>query len=354
MANINAFRAIRTNGFIFEQEHKNQQLQQLLEKGSCTTDEQPAIFIYEQDTSLGSQTGVWVLTDVQDMEDGKIIIHEHTLAENEDKIRIQRENTGVEGSPILLTYQPVAAINRLIGTITSSYPPEAFYENQQYHRIWKVTAPDFIRQFREAFLKLDKVYLADGHHRLAAALQHHKKEKQWISTLYVSTEQIRISAFHRLVVPNEFLDEELLFKTLKQTFEVIHVSDNAPYLPDEPHHLGLFYAGNWYKLSLKPEREQLKDEPDVCILQEQVLKPLFDLQDPRNDTRLSSFGPDQGWPALLYELSAEPFSVAFTLYPMDIDQLIAQAEKKASLPPKSTWIEPKIPFGLLVYSSGVK
>lgn len=354
MANINAFRAIRTHGYNFLPENKNSQLDELLEMGNYTVDEQPAIYIYEQETATGSQTGIWALTDVQDMEDGKIICHERTISNNEEKIRMQRENAGLEGSPVLLCYKPATGINRLIGAITTNYEPESFYQNHQYHRIWKVTIPEFIKQFREAFLKLDRVYIADGHHRMAAAAEQHKTEKQWISTLYVSTEQIRISAFHRLVIPTSPINEKLLFDTIGKWFAITASTNGKAILADQPHHIGLFYKGKRFKLSLKTDLYEMKNDPDVSILQEKVLKPLFDIQDPRNDQRLSSYGPDQGLPAMLYKLSKEPDAVAFTLYPMGIEQLITQAEKGNSLPPKSTWIEPKIPFGLLVYNARLK
>lgn len=328
-------------------------LRKLLTSGAYNLEKCPAIYLYETTVGTESQTGLWALTDLKDSEEGRIITHEHTLPENEEQIRCYREYVGLEGAPILLTYYPQQEISELIELVKTTHIPECFYHLEQYHRIWQVTLDTLISQFQDAFLKLKSVYVADGHHRLAAAAAMHKNERQFISTLYIPTAELKISAFHRLVVPEAGTLPDLLTATISKYYYISAIPNNRPYFPDQMNRIGLYVQGFWYQLDLKREEGSLSVIPDVMVLQEKILEPVFGIADPRTDPRLYSFPALEGSEELLQRIQQDPVAVAFTLFPMTIRQLIEQAESQVALPPKSTWIEPKVPFGLLMYCTAM-
>jgi uncharacterized protein (DUF1015 family) len=326
-------------------------LQGLLSSGQYMAEEYPSVYIYETTQGAAAQTGVWTLTDLNDAERGRIITHEHTLSESEEQIKAYREHVGLEGTPILLTYHPRQDISDLIELIKTTHVPECFYYHQQYHRIWQVTMDSLISQFQDAFQKLGSVYVADGHHRLAAATALNKHTKQWISTLYIPTSDLKIKPFHRMVIPENKTLQESLAATVRKHYYVSAIPNNKPYRPDQMNRMGLYSDGVWHQLDLKKEIQTTLSVPDVLLLQEKILEPVYGITDPRTDAQLFSFPAEDGWDQLLTELVSHPEAVAFTLFPMTVKQLIEQAENHGSLPPKSTWIEPKIPFGILIYCS---
>lgn len=325
-------------------------LEDLLGSGEYIQDENAAIYIYETSIFCGSQIGVWALTDLNDFGNGKIITHENTLSENEDGIRNYRENVGIEGSPILLSYYCDGSIASLIQFIRTTCQPECFSYKGQINKIWKVDSPLLISSFTEAFRELDKVYLADGHHRLAAAWQLNRRSKQLISSLYVPLNQLKIREFNRVVVDGETISGNGFLELIDRYFYKSAIPYNKPYRPDKIHRFGLCYQGLWYQLDLRAD-QYLTDKLDVNILQDYILHSAFDIQDPRADKRLISFGPEEDWKVLLDYLNDEKSAIAFTLYPIEMDVFVAHADKMIILPPKSTWIEPKIPFGLIMYCS---
>jgi uncharacterized protein (DUF1015 family) len=193
---------------------------------------------------------------------------------------------------------------------------------------------------KKAFAGIDTVYLADGHHRLASA------GSGQISTLYLSTDQLRISAFHRVVVPSQEIDQVQLFKYLNQHFFMSEAWNNHAILPAERHKMGMLINGSWYHLVAK---NGLADRVDAALLQDLVLAPVFGIADPATDPRLKCLGGKGALTELLTFCNADPAAIAFTLAPLSIKELIRVADAGEVLPPKSSWIDPKVPYGLLLY-----
>jgi uncharacterized protein (DUF1015 family) len=360
MASIKPFVAIRPNSALAAEpaygkaQHEGRDvIGRLLQGENYTIAAYPAIYIYETDTVSGRQTGVWALTDLADYHQGSIVAHEHILPESEEDIRAYRERVGLEGAPVLLTYTDNHAIDVLIERVISSGTPEIFYDGDDTHKLWQVTLPDLIGQFEVAFKRLKVVYVADGHHRLAAAAAMHHKTQQWISTLYVAVSQLRIRAFHRLVIPGTGISADSVLNVVQQYFHVSVIPGNVAYKPDRNHRFGLFLQGTWYQLDLKALLIRLQEETDVHILQEHILEPVFGIKKPESDPRLQVFAAEEGWRGLLNTIAEDKNAVAFTLFPMTAGKLIEQADRHVALPPKSTWIEPKVPYGLLMYSNRI-
>lgn len=151
-------------------------------------EDKPAIYIYENFGKNGKQRGIWALTSINENTINDIILHEQTITKEEYKIKKYREQIGLEGEPILLTYLPQAELNILIERIMQSRPSAYYFHEEVLHQLWKVTHTAVIEELKQAFSSLKNMYVADGHHRLAAALSLQHKVEQWISTLYVATD----------------------------------------------------------------------------------------------------------------------------------------------------------------------
>ncbi|WP_316802249.1 DUF1015 family protein [Pedobacter nototheniae] len=324
-------------------------LSELIDAGLYHQEKHPAIYIYELEINHCKQYGVWVMTDIEDLVNGSMITHENTLAERETRLIAYRKDIGLEGSPVLLTYRPQAEINSLIENIIKSEKADVFTIGENEHRLWKVKNNLLIEKFKKAFQNVDRVYVADGHHRLAAAEKLHKTRAQWITALYVPSNQIKISEFNRLIIPEKKISKTGLFKVLEEYFYVSPIPGNTPFRPNKQHCFGVFHNGIWYRLDLIAGQSTLEYETDVVILQRKVLQPVFNIDNPASNLCLHSYSSSQ-WEEMLAVTGANPDAVVFSLYPMSIDELIGQVENKVILPPKSTFIEPKIPFGLLLYS----
>ena len=325
--------------------------QELINDESLYIDNEPAIYVYEHVDGASSRRGVWVLTEIDEAALSKINEHEQTIADHAEKIRLYKDFVGIEGQPIILTYSPEKEVAELLDLVMNDQQPEIYQQEDISHRLWKVQNTLLIARFERAFEDIPTLYVADGHHRLAASVKQENKWPQLISTVYFSTDQLIIKEFNKFVSPDQKIVTHLLLELINGLFEVSIIPGNIPYRPVHSHQMGMCLNGIWYKLNLKGSQNHLQDQADTVILQEYILKPYFKINDPRQDTRLQNFDPVKGWSKLLDAVAHTKNSVAFTLFPITADQFIEYVDQGICLPPKSTWIEPKLPYGLMIYSS---
>jgi uncharacterized protein (DUF1015 family) len=319
-------------------------LQSLLDLGRVRKDEKPGIYIYEIVHRDYRQTGVWALTSIKDHTDGRIKLHELTLEDSERRIANYRKYTGLEGSPVLLTYEPTVEINRIIAETCANNKRTAIGNKKSLHRIWKIEDALTLEQLTHAFSKIDHVYMADGHHRLAGTskLAEEKAGSEWISSLYIAADQLRIIDYYRIVLPDTEIHENVLLEKLAKAFSIF--PSTKPVRPQHKHVVGMCVNGNWYELVAID-----KTKLDVVLIQDEVLSPVFHITDPRTDSRLKCIGGENALEEIQGMLKAIPTAIAFTLCPMAVADLMAAGESGQILPPKSTWIDPKVPYGLLLF-----
>jgi len=327
-------------------------LQSLLENDQLYREELPGIYIYEVIHQTYRQTGIWALTSLADYRAGHIKIHELTFADSVRRLKNYRENTGLEGSPILLTYFPTIAINRIIAEVKATQPKSALGNQHGIHRIWKIRDTDNQQALIEAFANVETAYLADGHHRIesAAILAKEQQEKghgvyDHLSSLYMSTDQLRIEEYDRVVIPDYPIEKSELFKKLSKTFYMSDSAGNRPVRPQEPHRIGMYFNGGWHHLMAASCNTAF----GAVLLQEQVLSEIFDIKDPKTDNRLKCAGGEKALEEIGAIFQAHPQAIAFTLCPLTVSQLIEVADAGQILPPKATWIVPKVPYGLLIH-----
>ena len=331
-------------------------LHDLLEKDKLLYDQIPGIYVYELVHKTYRQTGIWALTALDDYTKGAIKVHELTFADSVRRLKNYRENTGLEGSPILLTYPPDMAINRIIAETMVNKPDAALGNEHGLHRLWKIAAPDIQQHLVNAFARIPIVYMADGHHRIESAAELAMEQQlkglpvyHTLSSLYVASDQLCIQEYDRVIIPPQPVEETGLFEQLGRNFDI--QASNEPVQPRATHCLGLYFNKKWYNLYAKPYtyvHKGVADNLDAAILQELVLGPVFGIGDPKTDPRLKFAGGEKAMEQITAIIDIHPEAIAFTICPLTVKQLIAVADADEILPPKSTWIVPKIPYGLLL------
>lgn len=323
--------------------------------GDLYREDQPGIFIYEITDHNVVQTGIWTLTDLRDHDKGMIKTHEAALHYDPENLIRYRAEVGLEGAPVLLAHRPSQAIKSLLYRQRQQEVDCVYLSNKVFHRIWAIHDLQVIRQFSKLFAELQSVYLVDGHHRMEAALNYRKirgRESDadcpynYISTLYMSSEQLRIKEYHRMVLPYKSVEMDYVFRELKRKFSVTRSIRNVPVIPYKKSDFGMCMGGRWYNLMYKQKDGGRIQDP--ALLQDQVLRPLFKIEDPCRDPNLISVGGGNALELLQEQLELNPLAVGFTLTAMNADQIMEVAQQQILLPPKSTWVEPKVPFGILL------
>lgn len=313
-------------------------LAELLAEGRLMIAERPCLYIYEIEQGGHKCSGVWALTDLHNT---VIKTHERTLAESNRRLQNYHSATGLEGSPVLLAYQPDQTIARIITQVKRRPQHTALGNSQGVHRIWEVTDREIQGKLIAAFAAIATIYLADGHHRLESAAG---AGSPVLSSLYMAADQLRIREFDRVVLPEKRWSKAALIRRLAPNFQITPLKENELVRPAEPHRFGMLAGGRWYRLAARKP-----GDIGAAILQNQVLNTVFGISDPAADPRLKCVG-GAGAPAELSGLVAErPDAIVFTVCPLTIEAILAVADTGAVLPPKSTWIDPKIPYGLILF-----
>ncbi|MFI5136915.1 MAG: DUF1015 family protein [Sphingobacteriales bacterium] len=325
----------------------NETLNHLLETERLWLDKTPCIYVYEVTHPGYQQSGIWALTDLNE----PIKTHELTFDDSVRRIKNYRQHIGLEGSPILLTYTPEPIIDGIIDESKQGFPDLRYESRAGLHQLWKIEKPEILQQLITAFARIEAVYLADGHHRKRSG-ELLLPLFNTISALYMSTAELKIKRYNRVVIPELAINKEWLFKQLLPHFYMQESFNNKPVQPFEERKIGMYLQGNWYHLKAKPNTYTYcanNNILDVSILQEYILSRLFHITDPATDRRLKHAGGEKAIVEMEDLFRANPNAIGFTLCPMTASQLCSAADAGINLPPKSTWIDPKIPYGLLLY-----
>lgn len=313
--------------------------QDLLANKLLLQDVEPCMYIYEVWRDGKTSTGVWTLMALDSYREGSVLAHELTLAEKELRHREYRLAVGLEGQPVLLAYPPDGAIGHLIAAVKATGSPDKLSYKGASHLLWRVQDTETLHLLTLLFSEVEHAFIADGHHRIAAAASTNDR---YISSLLMAADQFEVGPFYRMVLPRLALPlEELLFY-LEKDFVVELSADNLPYAPGTPGWIGMLAGGRWYHLFAK------RQGPGVILLQHYILAPVFGIIDPMTDGRLHYAGGPGGLDKLVDFCEANVDAVGFTVYPLTIDQVMEAATRGDRLPPKSTWMTPKAPYGLVM------
>lgn len=317
-------------------------------------------YVYELIMHGRAQTGLVCVSSIKDYEKGLIKKHEFTRPEKEqDRIR-HIQITGAQTGNVFLAYRAVDRVDALINQWKQEKSPvyDFIAEDEIQHRIWVVNDDQIIATITECFKTLvPATYIADGHHRAASAAKVHAAMEQkatlasryFLTTLFPSN-QLAIMDYNRVVKDLNGLTEPAFLEKIATDFEVTLIG-NKPVKPSAAHQFGMYLSGNWYQLQAKPGTytNDATGILDVTILQNNILNKVLGIEDPRTDKRIDFVGGIRGLEALSSRVDSGDMQVAFSLFPVSMDQLFDIADAGNVMPPKSTWFEPKLRDGLLTH-----
>ena len=340
-------------------------LKEEIENGHFIKDETPCYYIYELIMDGRSQTGIVACSDIDDYLSGIIKKHENTREEKEiDRIN-HVDITNAHTGPIFLAYRSRSEINRIVESCKETLPVLYDFTSKDNitHKAWCISDDATIKELENLFAQIPCTYIADGHHRCAAAVKVGLKRRaehpdytgdeefnRFLSVL-VPDDQLSILPYNRVVKDLNGYSEEDFMKAVEAAGFHISCMKKEPVSPKEKGSFGMFLNGNWYLL--KADESLLSSDPveglDVSVLQNHLLAPILGIGDPRIDKRIDFVGGIRGLAELEKRVS-EDMKIAFSMYPTSIDELLDVADAGLLMPPKSTWFEPKLRSGLFIHS----
>ena len=331
------------------------------EQGILLQDEQPGYYLYELTMGDHTQTGLVAVASVADYDTNRIRKHEFTRPDKEDDRVRQIDVLNAQTGPVFLTYRHHPEIDALVERITADTPDvDITADDGVRHRLWKVVAAEDNSKITDVFDNMECLYIADGHHRSAAASRvaamrqadnsAHTGEESYnyfLSVIFPDN-QMQILDYNRVIKDLRGLEADQFVNALKHDFTV--TPEGAPVKPSQPNEFGMYLDGQWYRLQINPERIPADDPVrrlDVSLLADNLIAPLLGIDDPRRDKRIDFVGGIRGLAELEKRVNSGEMAVAFSLYPTSMDDLMSVADANEVMPPKSTWFEPKLADGLV-------
>ena len=347
-------------------------LGRLIEDGVYLREEKPALYLYRQVMGDHVQTGIAVGASVEEYETGRIKKHEHTRQKKEDDRTRHIDALDANTGPVFLTYKARPEIDAHVARLTEDAPVYDFVAPDGIrHTVWVVDEDAERDTLVRAFSEIDDLYVADGHHRSAAATRvcqarraanpKHTGEEPYnfFLSMIFPDDQMMILDYNRIVRDLNGHSETELLAQIGTKFTVEPLGDakasktdilHDPLRPGRAKSFLMYLDGRWYHLDARPGT--WPDDPvarlDVAVLQDNLLAPILGIGDPRSDERIDFVGGMRGLVELEKRVDSGEFQVAFALYPTSIADLFAVADAGQVMPPKSTWFEPKLRSGLIV------
>ncbi len=321
-----------------------------LDNGTLVRDSERMFYVYRQTMGTHEQTGIVATFDTKEYLAGTIKKHETTRRDKEDDRARHIEVLGAQTGPAFLAYRDDKAIDALVFEATRETPLYDFTaEDGVRHTVWTLASETSCRgdELVELFARVPAAYIADGHHRSAAASRYAQAhnfegESRWFLAVIFPASQLAILPYNRLVADLNGLSEEAFLARVSETFRLDGAGSRSA---------RMFVGGRWHTLAWDvPSGTPLKESLDVAFLQDHLLKPILGIDDPRTNKRISFVGGVRGEDALVREVDAGRAAVAFSMTAVSIDILMALADAGETMPPKSTWFEPKLRSGLFVHA----
>lgn len=336
------------------------------EEGWLNQDEEAKYYIYAQTMNGRTQYGIVGAASCEDYNKGIIKKHELTRPDKEDDRMILTRYLNANIEPVFFSYRAVPEIDVLVASIVENQEEDYDFvaEDGFGHHFWAINSPSVNLQIEELFAsKVPATYVADGHHRTAAAARiglekksqnpNHtgNEEYNFFMAVHFPDNQLQIIDYNRTVKDLNGLSEEALLEKLGINFEV-ELAGTDIYKPAKLHEFSMYLAGNWYKLTAKAGTFNDNDPIgvlDVTILSNLVLDQILGIDDLRTSTRIDFVGGIRGLGELSKRVDSGAMKVAFALFPVSMQQLINIADSGNIMPPKTTWFEPKLRSGLVIH-----
>jgi len=322
--------------------------QKLIAQGALKQDEKPNFYLYRQVMGQHAQVGLVAAASCEEYLANIIKKHEFTRPDKEDDRVRHIEALNSQTGPVFLTYRAVAAFDEFVAKKISETPAVDFTGNDGVrHTSWTVSAPEEISFVENQFAQIPFLYIADGHHRSAAAGRVFKSRNgaghsgQFLAVVFPHN-QMQILPYNRVLKDLNGLTPDALRQKLAAVFDF---KPGGSPRPARKHELALFIGGKWSTLTFKPQFTATKDPIeglDVTLLQKQILAPVFGIDDPRTSKKINFVGGIRGTAELEKLVNRGDYACAFSMFPTSIEDLMSIADAGGIMPPKSTWFEPKL------------
>ncbi|MCX8156547.1 MAG: DUF1015 family protein [Verrucomicrobiae bacterium] len=328
--------------------------QRLLRAGALVQEKAPAYYLYQQRMGRHVQTGLVAVASCAAYLEGQIKKHELTRPDKEDDRLRHIEVVGAQTGPAFLVYRAQPALDDFIARKIAEYPEVEFTAPDGiHHAAWTLREPADLEFIQRAFAAIPALYIADGHHRTAAAARLHQKRgggpAAWFLAVIFPHHQMQILPYNRVLKDLNGLTPAALWQRLHTVLEVLPGSSAQP---AEKHELSLYVEGRWHRLRWKAgvtATSQAVERLDAALLQRLVLGPIFGIDNPRTSQRIAFIGGIRGTAELERLVNSGEYAAAFSLHPTTIEDLMQVADEGGIMPPKSTWFEPKLRDALFIH-----
>lgn len=335
------------------------------EDGVFVQDEKPSFYVYKIVNRQGQEfCGIIAATSAEDYEKNIIKKHEDTIAKREETFKSYLQNVGFNAEPVLLTYPDNSVIAEIITETQKTHAEFEFTMTyRDTHYLWKVDDEDTIATIQKEFSKMDTVYIADGHHRSSSSYLLYKDEKaknpnhngsesyNYFMSYLIPESDLVIQEFNRLIKDlNGLTKEEFLIK-LDASYRIEN-RGIMPYNPSKPHHFSMYLDGEFYSLYLRKTNYNFKtalDQLDAQLLYKTILKPILGIEDLRQDNRISYVNGKHEMITIKSSVDSGDFKVGFGMCPSNVKQMKQIADEGLTMPPKSTYILPKLRSAITIY-----
>ncbi|WP_445385211.1 DUF1015 domain-containing protein [Robiginitalea sp. IMCC44478] len=365
-----SFLHILNPGFKFDQQYKGSKryslvrnrYEEFLEEKILIQDEIPSLYLYRRSFENRQYCGIFCATSTRDYRSGLIKKHEDTLRRREELFADYLEQVGFNAEPVLMTYPDQPEIETVLNEVMQGMAEYHFTSPDLVtHELWVINSPDHMARLTRVFGDIDALYIADGHHRSASSDllakrksngKHQNSTYNYFMSYLIPESQVQIRGFNRLLTEmNGLSTKELLIRL--DTFYRIHEKGSLPFRPEEKHTFSMYLDGVFYALSLRKKPYELSDAKarlDSQILYETILKPIFGIEDLRHDDRIHYRCGAQNEIEMKMLIDQGKYKVGFGMVPVSIEEIRDIADAGQTMPPKSTFIQPKLPSGLAIYA----
>ena len=331
----------------------SENLKRMIADGVLIRDTKPCYYVYRLTWRGRTQTGLAAVASLADYATNRIRKHELTTPVKEDDRVRQIDAVNAQTGPVMSGYPEAPAIDALLNQAATGTPEVDVTANDGVrHQLWTISDEATIENITRAFEALPAVYIADGHHRSAAAARVAASRKgpgshsYFLSVIFPERE-MTILDYNRIVKDLNGRNAEQFLAELRKSFTV--TASDRPVRPASAHDYGMYLGTQWYKLFVRSAL--VPDDPigrlPITVLTRNVIEPLLDIKDPRTDKRIDFVGGTRGLDELERRVKSGEMAVAFALYPTQMHDLMAVADAGGIMPPKSTWFEPKLADGML-------
>jgi uncharacterized protein (DUF1015 family) len=344
-------------------ERGKENLYRFIREGVLVQDDTECYYVYRQKMGAITQTGLVACASVDDYQSGVIRKHELTRADKEEDRVKHIDHLNANDEPVFYTYKNDPSISEIIATITNGRPECDFTTDDKVtHTLWVIKDAEQIELLTKKFAAIPTLYVADGHHRSAAASRvreirknndpHHtgQEEYNYFLTVIFPDTELHIMPYNRAV---KSLNERSITEFVARVAEKFTITPlGGSYSPSRRHDFGMYLEGKWYQLAPKAGSFNEHDTVarlDVSILQDNLLSPVLGIRNPRTDQRIHFVGGIRGVGELERLVDSGEYRVAFALYHTSIEDLMELADAGKIMPPKSTWFEPKLRSGLFLH-----